>query len=163
MECGVIGNGSSRVLELNKQPKTRKGNRFGPNKFVELFGKPAEEILAIRQEDLTQRQRENIVEYRNRATRFEKEIEQFHSYLIEKGYNTNSEINMTLGIRQLFKNYQMATTMRSGNRVSQTVQTTKNFPLTIEHVRKCLKSQTLFRLLAFFEILLESVRTRRWA
>ena len=30
----------------------------------------------------------------------------------------------------------MPVTMRSGSKVSQTVQTTKNFPLTIEHVRK---------------------------
>ena len=43
---------------------------------------------------------------------------------------------MTLGVRQLFRYYQMPTTMRSGSEVSQTVQTTKNFPLTIEHVRK---------------------------
>jgi site-specific recombinase XerD len=43
---------------------------------------------------------------------------------------------MTLGIRQLFRYYQMPVTMRSGSKVSQTVKTTKNFPLTIEHVRK---------------------------
>ena len=43
---------------------------------------------------------------------------------------------MTLGIRQLFRYYQMPAIMRSGSKVSQTVQTTKNFPLTIDHVRK---------------------------
>jgi hypothetical protein len=43
---------------------------------------------------------------------------------------------MTLGVRQLFRYYQMPTTMRSGSKISQTVQTTKNFPLTIEYVRK---------------------------
>lgn len=43
---------------------------------------------------------------------------------------------MTLGVRQLFRYYQMPVMMRSGSKVSQTVQTTKNFPLTIEHVRK---------------------------
>jgi integrase len=116
--------------------RTRKGYRFGLNKFVEWFNKPAEEILAMRQEDLTQRPGENLVEYRNRAARFEKEIERFHSYLIEKGYSVNSARNMTLGIRQLFRYYQMPVTMRSGSKVSQTVKTTKNFPLTIEHVRK---------------------------
>ncbi|MCW4053630.1 MAG: site-specific integrase, partial [Candidatus Bathyarchaeota archaeon] len=67
---------------------------------------------------------------------FEKEIEKFHSYLIEKGYSINSARNMTLGIRQLFRYYQMPVTMRSGSKVSQTVQTTKNFPLTIENVRE---------------------------
>ncbi len=115
---------------------TRKGYRFGLNKFVRWFGKPAEEVLAMRQEDLTQKPGENLVEYKNRAARFEREIEKFHSHLIEEGYSINSARNMTLGVRQLFRYYQMPVTMRSGSKVAQTVQTTKNFPLTIEHVRK---------------------------
>ena len=123
-------------LNSVSNPRTRKGYRFGLNKFVEWYGKPAEEILFMRQEDLTQKTGENLVEYRNRAARFEKEIERFHSHLIENGYSINSARNMTLGIRQLFRYYQMPTTIRSGSKVSQTVQTTKNFPLTIEHVRK---------------------------
>jgi site-specific recombinase XerD len=123
-------------LNSISNPRTRKGYRFGLNKFVEWFNKPAEEVLAMRQEDLTQKAGENLIEYRNRAARFEKEIEKFHSHLIEKGYSINSARNMTLGIRQLFRYYQMPVTMRSGSRVSQTVQTTKNFPLNIEHVRK---------------------------
>jgi integrase len=123
-------------LNSISNPRTRKGYRFGLNKFVGWFGKPPEEILAMRQEDLTQKAGENLVEYRNRAARFEKEIEKFHSHLIEKGYSINSARNMTLGIRQLFRYYQMPVTMRSGSKVSQTVKTTKNFPLIIEHVRK---------------------------
>ena len=123
-------------LNSVSNPRTRKGYRFGLNKFVEWFGKSAEEILAMRQEDLTQKSGENLVEYKNRAARFEKEIERFHSHLLEEGYSINSARNMTLGIRQLFRYYQMPVTMRSGSRVSQTVKTTKNFPLTIEHVRK---------------------------
>jgi site-specific recombinase XerD len=131
--------------------RTRKGYRFGLRKFVEWFSKPAEEILAMRQEDLTQKARENLVEYKNRAARFEKEIEKFHSHLIEAGYSINSARNMTLGIRQLFRYYQMPVTMRSGSKVSQTVQTTKNFPLTIEHVKKMyqvanLKERTILSL-----------------
>jgi site-specific recombinase XerD len=103
---------------------------------LEWFGKPAEEVLAMRQDDLTQKIGENLVEYKNRAARFEREIEKFHSYLIESGYSINSARNLTLGIRQLFRYYQMPITMRSGSKVAQTVQTTKNFPLSIEHVRK---------------------------
>jgi integrase len=123
-------------LNSVSNPRTRKGYRFGLNKFVEWYGNTTEEILAIRQEDLTQKPGENLVEYKNRAARFEKEIERFHSYLIEKGYSINSARNMTLGIRQLFRYYQMPVTIRPGSKVSQTVKTTKNFPLTIEHVRK---------------------------
>jgi integrase len=123
-------------LNSISNPRTRKGYRFGLNKFVEWFNKPAEQILAMRQEDLTQKPGENLVEYRNRTARFEKEIEKFHSHLLEIGYSINSARNMTLGIRQLFRYYQMPVTMRSGSKVSQTIKTTKNFPLTIEHVRK---------------------------
>jgi hypothetical protein len=64
-------------LNSISNPRTRKGYRFGLNKFVEWFGKPAEEILAMRQEDLSQRQGENLVEYRNRAARFEKKLKNF--------------------------------------------------------------------------------------
>jgi integrase len=123
-------------LNSISNPRTRKGYRFGLNKFIQCFGKPAEEILAMRQEDLTQKPGENLVEYRNRAARFEKEIEKFHSHLIKKGYSINSARNMTLGIRQLFRYYQMPMIIRSGSKISQTVKTTKNFPLAIEHVRK---------------------------
>ena len=138
-------------LNSISNPRTRKGYRFGLNKFVDWFGKPAEEILAMRQEDLTQKPGENLVEYRNRAARFEKEIEKFHSFLIENGYSINSARNMTLGIRQLFRYYQMPVALRAGSRVSQTVKTTKNFPLTIEHVRKMfqvanLKERTILTL-----------------
>jgi len=130
-------------LNSISNPRTRKGYRFGLNKFVEWYDKPAEEILAMRQEDLTQKPKENLVEYRNRAARFEKEIEKFHSHLLEKGYSINSARNMTLGIRQLFRYCQMPVTMRVGSKVSQTVKTTKNFPLTIEHVRKMFQVASL--------------------
>ena len=107
----------------------------------------------MRQEDLTQKPGENLVEYRNRAARFEKEIEKFHSYLLKNEYCINSARNMTLGIRQLFRYYQMPVTIRSCSKVSQTVKTTKNFPLTIEHVRKMfqvanLKERTILALAA---------------
>ena len=122
---------------------TRKNYRFSLNKFVEWFDKSAEAILLMRQEDLTQKAGENLIEYKNRAARFQKEIEKFHSYLIENDYSINSARNMTLGIRQLFRYYQMPVTMRAGSKVSQTVQTSKNFPLTIEHVRTMFKVANL--------------------
>jgi hypothetical protein len=58
---------------------------------------------------------------------------------------------MTLGIRQLFRYYQMPVTMRAGSKVSQTVETTKNFLLVIEHVRRMfevanLKERTILSL-----------------
>jgi integrase len=116
-------------------PNTKKEYRHGVKKFCDWFDKSAEEILELRKDDLTQRQGENLVEYRNRAARFEKEIEKFHGYLLAQGFTINTSRNLTLGIRQLFRFYEMPIRIRSGSKVSQTVKTTKNFPMTIEHVR----------------------------
>jgi len=142
---------TQEFLNSINNPRTRKSYRFGLNKFVEWFEKSAKEILTLRKQDLTQEEGEDFIEHKNRAARFEKEIEKFHSHLIKKGYSINSARNMTLGIRQLFRYYQMPVIMRSGSKVSQTVQTTKNFPLTIEHVRKLfeianLKERTILSL-----------------
>lgn len=125
-----------QYLESVANPNTRKEYRIGINKFCEWFGKPAEQILEMRKDDLTQRLEENIIEFRNRAARFEKEIEKFHSHLMEQGYKTNTCRTLTLGIRQLFRYYQMPVRMRTGSRVDKTVKTTRNFPLRIEHVRR---------------------------
>jgi site-specific recombinase XerD len=122
-------------LDSVSNPNTKKEYRHGIKKFCEWFGNSAEEALELRKDDLTQRQGENLVEYRNRAARFEKEIEKFHSYLLTQGFTINTSRNLTLGIRQLFRFYEMPIRIRSGSKVSQTVKTTKNFPMTIEHVR----------------------------
>jgi integrase len=117
-------------------PNTRKGYRVGIKKFQEWFGKSPREILEARKDDLTQRPKEDLIEFRNRAARFEREIEKFHGYILNQGYTTNTARGLTIGIRQLFRYYQMPIRMRAGSRVTKTVKTTKNFPLRIEHVRK---------------------------
>lgn len=138
-------------LDSLGNPRTRKNYSFGLRKFVEWYGKSADEILNLRKEDLTQNAGENLIDYRNRAVRFQKEIEKFHSHMLEKGYSINSARNMTLGIRQLFRYYQMPTTSRTGSDVSRTVQTSRNFPINIEHVRRMfevanLKERTILSL-----------------
>jgi len=120
------------VVNLN----TRKGYRVGIKKFYEWFGNSPREILEARKDDLTQRPGEDLIEYRNRAARFEKEIEKFHGYLLKQGYTTNTSRALTIGIRQLFRYYQMPVRMRAGSRVTKTVKTSRNFPLRIEHVHK---------------------------
>ena len=97
----------------------------------------------MRKDDLTQKAGENLIDYRNRAARFQKEIEKFHSYLLGQKYTINTARNMTLGIRQLFRYYQMPTRIRTGSRVNKTVKTSKNFPLRIEHVREMFKFSDL--------------------
>ena len=123
-------------LDSVVNPNTRKGYRVGIKKFCEWFGKSPREILEARKDDLTQRPGEDLIEYRNRAARFEKEIEKFHGYLLKQGYTTNTSRALTIGIRQLFRYYQMPVRMRAGSKVTKTVKTSKNFPLRIEHVRR---------------------------
>jgi integrase len=123
-------------LDTVQNPNTKKEYRYGIKKFCEYYGKSAEEILDQRKDDQTQKSGENLIEYKNRAARFEKEIEKFHSYLLAKGYSTNSARNLTIGIRQLFRYYQMPARIRAGSKVTKTVKTSRSFPLRIEHVRK---------------------------
>ena len=127
---------AKEFLDSVINPNTRKGYRVGIKKFHEWFGKSPREILEARKDDLTQKPGENLIEYRNRAARFEKEIEKFHGYLLKQGYTTNTARALTIGIRQLFRYYQMPVRMRAGSRVTKTVKTSKNFPLRIEHIRK---------------------------
>ena len=87
-------------LDSIVNPSTKKGYKFGLKEFVEWYGKSTEELLKIIQDDLTQKTGENVIEFKNRAARFEKEIEKFHSHLIEKGYCINSARNKTVGVRQ---------------------------------------------------------------
>ena len=122
-------------LDSISNKNTKKEYRHGLNRFCQWYGKTAEEILELRKNDLTQQPEENLIEYRNRASRFEKEIEKFHAYLSTKG-SINTARTQTLGIRQLFRYYEMPIHFRNGSKIGKTIKTTKNFPLTIEHVRK---------------------------
>lgn len=123
-------------LDSVANPNTRKSYRIGIRKFCEWLSKSPREILEMRKDDLTVKDGENLIDYRNRTARYEKEIEKFHGYLMQQGYKTNTARNLTLGIRQLFRYYQMPVRMRAGSPVSKTVKTSRSFPLRIEHVRK---------------------------
>lgn len=126
-------------LESVSNPHTRKEYRYGVKAFCEWFGKSPEEILRMRQEDLTQIAGENLIEYKNRAVRFEKEIERFHDFVLKQGKSINTARTATLGLRQLFRYYQMPLLMRKGTGVTKTVKTTRSFPLRIEHIREMFK------------------------
>jgi len=54
---------------------------------------------------------------------------------MQQGYKTNTARTLTIGIRQLFRYYQMPVRMRAGSRVTKTVKTSNSFPLRIEDVR----------------------------
>ena len=122
-------------LDSISNPETKTCYKHGLKKFCEWYGQTAEQILELRKDDLTQRIGENIIDYRNRASRFEKEIEKFHTYLTTTK-SINTARTQTLGIRQLFRYYEMPIRFRNGSKIGKTVKATKNFPLTIEYVRK---------------------------
>jgi integrase len=109
---------------------------MGIKKFVGFYGKSAEEILQMRMEDLTPKLKENVVERAHRAKRFERELERFHAWLLQKGYSINSARSLSLGIAQLFRYYSMPLVKRTGSPTAKTVESTRSFPLRIEHVRK---------------------------
>jgi len=115
---------------------TKKIYKMGLKKFFNWYKKTPDQILKERKDDLTQRQNEDIVTYRNRASNFSKIIENFHAYLLNEGYKINTAKSLTNGIRQLFRYYQIDIKVRNGSSLNRTVQTQRNFPLTIEHVRK---------------------------
>ena len=115
---------------------TKKIYKMGLKKFFNWYGKTADQVLQERKDDLTQRPNEDLVTYRNRASHYSKIIEQFHSHLLDKGYKINTAKSLTNGIRQLFRYYQMDIKVRNGSSLNRTVKTQRNFPLTIEHVRK---------------------------
>jgi hypothetical protein len=94
-------------LDSISNQHTKKEYRYGINKFCGWFEKKPEAILEMRKTDLTPKSEENIIESKNRPKRFENEIERFHTHLITQGYAINSARTSTLGIRQLFRYYQM--------------------------------------------------------
>ena len=93
---------------------TKKVYKMGLKKFLEWYGKSAEEVLKERKDDLTQRPNEDLVTYRNRASNYTKIIERFHAHLVDEGYKINTAKSLTNGIRQLFRYYQMDIKVRSG-------------------------------------------------
>jgi len=105
-------------------------------KFFKWYGKTAEQVLQERKDDLTQRSDEDLVTYKNRAANYSRIIERFHAHLLDEGYKINTAKSLTNGIRQLFRYYQMDIKVRNGSNLNRTVKTQRNFPLTIEHVRK---------------------------
>jgi hypothetical protein len=124
---------------------TKKSYRRGLELFIEFYGKPIETILEERKDDLTPRPNENLVDAKNRASRYENLLEEFHAWMgkpihtINKkpnqAYGINSRRTSTLGLLQIFRYYNMGLVLRNGSPISQTVISTGDFVLMPEHVR----------------------------
>jgi hypothetical protein len=124
---------------------TKKSYRRGLELFIQFYGKDAETILSERKDDLTPRPNENLVDAKNRASRYENLLEEFHAWLMKpihtinkkenQAYGINTARTSTLGLLQIFRYYNMSLTLRNGSPISQTVISTGDFVLMPEHVR----------------------------
>jgi integrase len=124
---------------------TMKSYRRGLELFIEFYGKDVETILAERKDDLTPRPNENLVDGKNRASRYENLLEEFHAWMLKpihmvnkksnQAYEINTARTSTLGLLQLFRYYNMGITLRNGSPISTTVISTCDFVLMPEHVR----------------------------
>lgn len=125
---------------------TKKSYRRGLELFIKFYGRDVETILAERKDDLTPRPNENLVDAKNRASRYENLLEEFHAWLMKpihtinkkpnQAYGINTARTSTLGLLQIFRYYNMSLTLRNGSPISQTVISTGDFVLMPEHVRR---------------------------
>jgi len=114
---------------------TRRMYQRGLQLFIEWYQKDIDTILAERKDDLTPKPNESPVEAKQRAKRFEKLLEKFHGWLLQRGYTINSARTYCLGILQLFRYHEMGISLRQGSPITQTVVATGDFILMPEHVK----------------------------
>ena len=115
----------------------KTGNNWmrGINLFVDWYGKPVDDILQERKDDLTPRKNENLIDQKNRADRFERELEKFHKWMLSKGYRINTARTYCTAVLQLFRYYSMGITLRTSSPLSRTTISTDDFNLKPHHVR----------------------------
>jgi hypothetical protein len=115
--------------------KTSSNWKRGINLFVEFYGKSVDVILEERKDDLTPRNGENLIDQKNRADRFERELEKFHRWMLSKDYTINTARAYCTAVLQLFRYYSMGITLRTGSQLSRTTISTGDFNLKPHHVR----------------------------
>jgi len=115
-------------IKESRSKATYKEYKAGIKKFSEYFGKTPDEILEMRRQDW-------ISGDLHQKRRFGREIEKFHKWLLDQGYAINSARTLCLGLRQLFRYFEMPMTYVS-KEISRTVPTTKDYIPTIAQLRK---------------------------
>jgi len=73
----------SKFLESFASEATRNLYRIGIAKFVEWYSKDIDSILKERREDLTSQPNENLIDAKNRASRFDRLLEEYHAWLLK--------------------------------------------------------------------------------
>jgi len=115
-------------IKESRSKSTYKEYKAGIEKFSEFFGKTPDEILEMRRQDW-------VSGDLHQKRRFGREIEKFHKWLLDQGYAINSARTLCLGLRQLFRYFEMPMTYVS-KEISRTVPTTKDYIPTIAQLRK---------------------------
>lgn len=122
-------------IQRAKSKNTFKEYRFGLRKVQEWYGKSLDEILTERKADVESK---NPLRRRN----FENRLEEFHRWLItdqpdRKAYSINSARTITLGLIQMFRFFDLDLKMKLvSSEVKRTTETSRNYDLTIEDLRK---------------------------
>jgi len=111
--------------------------------FCQWYHKSIDEVLEMRKDDVTPRPSESIVEAKQRASRFEHELERFHNWLTRKtdereAYLPSTATSMCKGLMQIFRYYQMPIALRTGSPISEgrEYSETKRYPLSPDDVRR---------------------------
>ncbi|MDH5733665.1 MAG: site-specific integrase [Candidatus Bathyarchaeota archaeon] len=118
-------------IKKSRAKSTYKEYKHGINHFCKWFKKTPDEVLEMRRQDWTSGDL-------HRKRRFSREVEKFHKWMIDEGYSINTARTQCLGIRQLFRFFEMPLTYLS-REVSKTVPTTRDFIPTIQQIRKMFK------------------------
>jgi len=128
-----------KYVKETKSVNTYREYEKGIVKFCEWYGKTPDEVLEERRQDWKS---DDLMQ----KNRFVRELEKFHSWLLEpvheiKGkpntaYSINSARTYCLGIQQLFRYYQMPMMIPTSSDISKTVVSTKDFVPTPEQYRK---------------------------
>jgi len=108
---------------------TYKSYKRGLSLFEEYYGKSTDKALKERREDVASGDYE-------RNQRFVREVEKFHSWLLDKGYSINTSRTMTLGIMQLFRFYGVPIVLPPQSKASKTTITTKTYIPKIDELRR---------------------------
>jgi len=126
-------------VKNSKSNNTYREYKRGIEAFCEWYDKTANEVLEERRQDWISG---DLV----RKKRFTRELEKFHKWLTEpvhtirgkpnQAYSINSARTYCLGIRQLFRFYEMPLMIPTGSEITKTVVSTKDFVPTPDQYRK---------------------------
>jgi len=123
---------TEKFLDYYKSARSKgtyKSYKRGLTLFEEYYGKSSDKALEERRQDVASKDF-------SQNQRFVREVEKFHSWLLDKGYSINTARTMCLGIMQLFRYYGVPIVLPPQSKVSKTTITTKTYIPKIDELRR---------------------------